>query len=245
VDIDGADQPLPELRLLSSERNTRSAASNLELRLLRSWLRPGEFSPRDARFTRSRGLGCFVRAYRVTGRLAMNLEITKDERILILRCLFAETPLHDPEIKALANRLMELRDGNGHTLPLSMESNGAKWPDVPGTGARQVEQLPGGVSGRPQSGYEPQRPGQTHMSTGKYDRSAVEQIRITPTVINRKDAQHGSYLDVAWTGPGRGLLRASVWDEELFPFVLKRLKQESVFYVVRKGKYLNVVGVTE
>jgi hypothetical protein len=178
----------------------------------------------------------------------MNLEITKDERILILRCLFAETPLHDPEVKALANRLMELRDGNGHAVPVPLESNGAQRPDMPRTGAGKAEQLPSGVSGRPQSGNEPQRPpqgsGVTYMSTGKYDRSAVEQITVTIDRITRKETETGPRLDLLIpVRGGRGFSTATCWDEDLFVYLKDRAKQESVLYVVHKGKYTNVVGL--
>lgn len=156
----------------------------------------------------------------------MHLDITKDERHLLLRGLYAVTPMHDPEVKALANRLMELHE------------NGVAQGRIPSE-TPVAAKSPASETPRP----APTPSAMSYMSTSKYDRSLVEAITITPTIIERAKGANGPYLLVSWTGPGRGLLKASVWDEDLFPRVLPRLKQESVFYVVRKGKYLNVVGV--
>jgi len=168
----------------------------------------------------------------------MKLEITKDERILILRCLFAETPLHDPEVKALANRLMELRE-NGQALPPVTNVERSHPPSA----GRSVEpgrsETPPSVDSRP-----PQGSGVTYMSTGKYDRSAVEQITVTIDRITRKETETGPRLDLLIpVRGGRGFSTATCWDEDLFVYLKDRAKQESVLYVVHKGKYTNVVGV--
>jgi len=191
----------------------------------------------------------------------MNLEITKDERILILRCLFAETPLHDPEVKALANRLMELRDGNGHGVPVSVGAvpgpaqpgRSAQGPVVPSAGARSPQQLPDSVhERRTESGSQPQRAAQVaeivRWSSSKFDRESVEQITVTPAACKRKDVIKTGEppiprMEVSWPARGRGYLYAAVWDEALFGWVAGRVKQETVFYVLHKGKYTNIVGV--
>jgi hypothetical protein len=166
----------------------------------------------------------------------MNLEITKDERILILRCLFAETPLHDPEVKALANRLMELRENGHSTQGLSAVTEKGDRSQAAGQDKHEGSRAERSVPAQTPTGM-------SYMSAGKYDRDKVEQIRVTPLSIDRQESTNGPYLKLSWTGPGRGMLYASVFDVDLFPHVLPRLKQESVFYVVRKGRYLNVVGV--
>ena len=49
---------------------------------------------------------------------------------------------------------------------------------------------------------------------------------------------------VSFSNPnGRGWLDAAAWDEHLFPFLANRVKQRTLLYVVRKDKYLNIVGV--
>jgi hypothetical protein len=186
----------------------------------------------------------------------MNLEITKDERILLLRCLFSQTVLHDPEVKALANRMMEMKDdgSNGVRVPMgavygnAQPAGPAQVASLPSAGARKPEQLPDSVSQRrPASSSEPQRTPQTiqqvRMSSGKYDRESVEQVTVTPDKCERKEVSTGPFVKVSWPSKGRGFLTAACWDEELFPWVMSRVKQESVFYVVHKGKYTNIVGV--
>jgi hypothetical protein len=173
----------------------------------------------------------------------MNLEISKEEcQLLVRRILHGRID----ESEHLAFERLFLRIGN--LVPVPLESNGPKRPDVPSAGARKDEQLPGGVSGRPQSSDQPQRTPQTvesvRMSTGKFDREAVEQITVTPTRIERKDLEDGTArLKVMWPARGRGFLEAACWDESLFAWVAGRIKQETVFYVVHKGKYTNIVGV--
>jgi hypothetical protein len=49
---------------------------------------------------------------------------------------------------------------------------------------------------------------------------------------------------ITWPSPnGQGYIDGSCFDEKLFPFLANRVKQRTTIYVVRNGKYLNVVGV--
>ena len=63
--------------------------------------------------------------------------------------------------------------------------------------------------------------------------------------VERKDLEDGTARLIAtYENPGgKGFLRASVWDEKLFPWVSARIKQRTLFYVTRKGQYINIVGV--
>jgi hypothetical protein len=100
----------------------------------------------------------------------MKLEISKDERNLIVRALYglphvlaapALRPLpHPPEVVSLCDRLMELRD-DANPLPVPLESDGPQGANVPSAVPRQAELLPGGISGRVQGGDEPKRTAQT------------------------------------------------------------------------------------
>ena len=192
----------------------------------------------------------------------MILEITKDERILILRGLFREAPLHDPQITALANRLMELRENGTSTGQSSASAVMAR----PGGTAVATDRS--GSRGD-QGSIQPEKAEHTHSraesmtvphslsqtpesvrwASGKYDRDSVEQITLTPSMIKREDVEKAGEkptprLTVSWQNrQGRGYLYASAWDMDLFPWIAARAKQETAFYVVHKGKYTNIVGV--
>jgi hypothetical protein len=174
----------------------------------------------------------------------VNLELSQHEaRLVMQRLLYGQIHEHDTgHFNKLFLRLAEF-------VHLSLESDGPKGTTVPGTGPRQAELLPGAVpAGRPQGSDQPERTPQSTESvrwaTGKYDREAVEQITLTPSKIERKEAATGPFLSVSWQNRhGRGYLSASCFDEALFAWVSGRIKQESVFYVVHKGKYTNIVGV--
>ena len=174
----------------------------------------------------------------------MNLEISKEERFLLLAALLRSGDF-GRKAAELGERLIELRDGN--PLPVPLEQDGPKRSDVPSALPRKDEQLSGGVSGRPQSSDQPQRTPQTvesvRWSSGKFDRESVEQITLTPSKIERKEGQNGPMISVMWPARGRGYLYASCFEESLFPWVSARIKQETVFYVTYKGKYTNIVGV--
>ncbi len=190
----------------------------------------------------------------------MILEITKDERLIILRHLLAGTPLHDPQVTALANRLIEMRDANGTAVHLPLESHEPQGPAVPSSSSRKQEQLPLGVSsGRSQNSNQPQRTQespaeprkdwensvvQERWTTAKFDSEAVEQITITPSKCERKDLKDGTpRMTISWQGKGRGYLYATVWDTKLMPWVASRKNKETMFNVVTKGKFTDVVGV--
>jgi len=191
----------------------------------------------------------------------MNLEITVTERRLLLTALLRlqggmAAGLMQADIDNLSNRIMDLVPGqNGLHLPV--EPNGPQGAALPGSSPRQTQQLPGGVSGgRTQSGDQPQRP-----AKGSYipqDRFAAklseaqmhnrEILEITPVKVERKDYVKGDKtsprLIVTWEkSTGRGFLRATVWDESLFPWVAGRVKQQTTFHLEHKGQWLNVIGV--
>jgi hypothetical protein len=51
-------------------------------------------------------------------------------------------------------------------------------------------------------------------------------------------------MTVSWQNrQGRGYLYAACWDEDLFAWVASRVRTETVFYIVHKGKYANIVGI--
>ena len=115
-------------------------------------------------------------------------------------------------------------------------------PETSSTPTREAGPPAGAVNRQPER--TPQTVESARMSTGKYDREAVEQITLTPTRIERKEGANGPYLQVMWPARGRGFLSASCFDEKLFAWVSGRgIKQETVFYTVHSGKYTNIVGV--
>ena len=85
-------------------------------------------------------------------------------------------------------------------------------------------------------------------STAKFDKDSVEQITLTPAGCKRddlaKDGKTIPRMTVSWQNrQGRGYLYAACWDESLFAWVASRVRQETLFYIVHKGKYTNIVGV--
>jgi|GEM_PF-6274288 len=179
----------------------------------------------------------------------MILEITKDERLLILRHLLAGTPLHDPQVTALVNRLIETREAsNGTSAPAQPSLNLAPgeplWDKPKETNQPQRAQ----ESPEPKRDWENAGPQLVRWATDKFDKEKVEQITITPMGAKRDDlfkaGKKVPRMSVSWQSPKvRGYNYATVWDEKLFPWVANRLKQETVFYVVNKGKFTDVVGV--
>lgn len=175
----------------------------------------------------------------------MNFELTREEAILLARVIVG----WDPQTVADAD-LLVLLARRLCALPVPLESDEPQGTALPGASSRQAQLVPSGVSdGRAQSSDEPQRATQskpveqTRMSAGKYDRNAVEQITLTPTKCERKESANGPYIAVMWPSRGRGYLYANCWDPELFAWVAGRVKQESTFYVVHKGKFTDIVGV--
>jgi hypothetical protein len=64
--------------------------------------------------------------------------------------------------------------------------------------------------------------------------------------VESKPTQEGKpRWKITWAAPngGQGFVDGSCFDEKLFPFLANRVKQKTVLYVVKNGKYLNVVGV--
>lgn len=62
----------------------------------------------------------------------------------------------------------------------------------------------------------------------------------------RKNTDAGTErMIVAFDSPtGKGTVTASCWDERLFPFIAVQAKEpKATLHIVKKGKYLNVVGV--
>lgn len=72
---------------------------------------------------------------------------------------------------------------------------------------------------------------------------AFETIEAPIVKIEDKTGANGPFLKVTRTNQGRGFAYASVFDSELFPFIRSRLQQRTTLYVVKSGKYINVVGV--
>jgi len=61
----------------------------------------------------------------------------------------------------------------------------------------------------------------------------------------RRDTSGRARLKVSWQAPGgKGFVDAACWDEKLFPWIAAQSKEPTaLLYVVKSGKYLNVVGV--
>ena len=72
-----------------------------------------------------------------------------------------------------------------------------------------------------------------------YTTANTERLEATITKVERKDTANGARLAVTMVPPER----ASVWDESIFAHVSSRVKQKSVFFIVRKDKFVNIVGV--
>ena len=174
----------------------------------------------------------------------MILEISKDERQLLLRLLILarpETASQGTAINALSERVMELRD---EPVPVRSDGGGSAPGTTVGKGesplSREASRDPV-ASPSLRSGTQPAE--SVRWSTEKFDREAVEQLTLTPAKIDLKESANGPYVLVSWPARGRGYLSAACWDEQLCPIVASRVKQETVFYMVHKGKYTNIVGV--
>jgi hypothetical protein len=100
------------------------------------------------------------------------------------------------------------------------------------------------------------RDGQARMQiTDRWQRSKAgvelpfpeghEVFEVAITKAERKDLSDGRpRMIVGWPVPqGQGFASANCFDEKLFPWLSSRLKQKTVLYIMRSGKYLNVVGV--
>ena len=189
----------------------------------------------------------------------MNLELTTTERRLLLTALLRlqagmSVGLMQADIDNLATRVMDLvPNENGLHLPL--EAHGTKGAPVPNAGARQDEQLSGGVSsGRTQGGDQSQCVAQSEP--GKFpaqdrwaknveapDKDVALRLSITPCAIEVKMAKNGECQIVTWQNQGRGYLKATCFQKELFPWIASRKNQLSMFYAIKKGAYTNIIGV--
>jgi hypothetical protein len=176
----------------------------------------------------------------------MTLDLTREETTLILWALIHSAP-DAQALRSIDPLLDKLYVARG-TLHLPLEPHGTKGADLPRQQAGHDEQLRSGVSdGRPQGDHQSQRTAEVQAvdrwSSGKRD--GFETLEAVFSKVERKDLEdQTTRLTVTYENPaGRGFLRASVWDEKLFPWISARVKQKTVFYVTRKGQYINIVGV--
>ncbi len=183
----------------------------------------------------------------------MLLELTTTERRLLLTALLHLEPgmtsgRMQADIDNLYDRIIELPpDGNGLRVPL--ESHGAERSTLPSPGTGKTEQLPGGVSGgRSQGSDQPQRTQESdHWAHGikEPDKKVAEVWNVVIAKVESKPTTEGKPRQlVTFESPnGKGFGRASLWDEELFSLMSGRAKQRTTFYILRKGQWLNVVGI--
>lgn len=78
----------------------------------------------------------------------------------------------------------------------------------------------------------------------KFSASApgVESLQFEPIKVERKDTGKGKRLVVLYNSAGRNI-QASCWHEELFAHIANRTRQRTTFYVTRKDRYINIVGI--
>ena len=181
------------------------------------------------------------------------LELTHNERLILVfglasvlesQITFAETDEPAADARGLLKRVVSL--GIEANLPLPLESDGQKRAGVQGAGTRHDEQLPSGVSGRPQSSNEPQRATQEQIIWAKGypgdHQNEIERQTVNVTDAERKDVNDKPRVIVTWQLQGRGFGKASAWDAGLFPFLTKH-RGPKTLWLSRKGQYLNIVGV--
>jgi len=186
----------------------------------------------------------------------MIIDLTSTERRLLLHALFRMSPgltpgLMQVDIDNITNRLIALReDDNESNLRLPLEPHGSERSAVSSVDPGKTQQLPGGVSGRTQSGDQPKRAAQMELAdrwasgVEPPDKAAAEKLEITPSKIERKASKEGKpFLLISWSNNGRGYSFARVWDEALFSRIENRAKTKTLFYALRKGQFLNVIGV--
>jgi hypothetical protein len=58
-----------------------------------------------------------------------------------------------------------------------------------------------------------------------------------------KTEQKPKFLKVTWQSQERGYIDANCFDQQLWPWLIKQTGQKTTLHLVRKGDYLNVVGV--
>ena len=68
-------------------------------------------------------------------------------------------------------------------------------------------------------------------------------MHISKTETRKKGTLE--FLHVMWESPnGRGFVDANCFDVQLWPHLVKPKSQhETIVYTIRKGNYLNIVGV--
>ena len=73
-----------------------------------------------------------------------------------------------------------------------------------------------------------------------FEAFTVRGMKTEPADLEDKRAR----LKVSWQSQGSGYVVASCWDEKLFPWLAAQSKEPTAtLYVVKSGKYLNVIGV--
>ncbi len=73
-----------------------------------------------------------------------------------------------------------------------------------------------------------------------------ESISVHLAKAERKDLTDGRVrMRVAWQNADRGYSDASCWDDKLFPFLAAATKSPdtTTIYIVKNGKYTNIVGI--
>jgi hypothetical protein len=180
--------------------------------------------------------------------VSYTITFSHDERKAIVFALSVAYPklgagrpfyINDSDYLALCTRLMEVRTDNQATRQQS------------GTAAATA------VLSRP-SVFEPQRPTpapieiREHWAKNKKGQETPNPegcIEINAVITKLEDApprdnKTQTRKKLTWESPtGRGFADAYCWDEDLFPHLANRMKQQTTFYIVRSGQYANVVGV--
>lgn len=70
----------------------------------------------------------------------------------------------------------------------------------------------------------------------------VESLPFEPLKVERKDTGGKPRLLVLYNSAGKNI-QASCWHEELFGHIANRTRQRTTFYVTRKDRYINIVGL--
>ncbi len=154
------------------------------------------------------------------------LELHDDERYALIRVL---APHEEPKLLAnLFQRLVEMKPtvNNPQTKP----------PIGPGRTAAEAILSPPAIPAVP----SPTVPADHWI---KKKPEAFETIEVPIVKIENKNGSNGPFLKVTWTNQGRGFGYGSVFDTELFPFIQSRLQQRTRLYVVKNGRFTNIVGV--
>lgn len=73
----------------------------------------------------------------------------------------------------------------------------------------------------------------------------AEALEVSLNKPQTKKGKDGDYMHVTWpANTQRGFVDANCFDSALFPWIIKAaMERKARIYVVRKGNYLNIVGV--